>query len=230
MIIDKEGRVENRRRFLGRALFLASLSSLGLAASSCQAQETGRARSTSATVGGGCEGCDLIYEGMPRELGWQTAIASPSEPGERMEISGTIYQRDGKTPAPNVILYVYHTDAEGYYSPAPDTPERARRHGHLRGWMKTNERGQYRFTSIRPAPYPNAKDPAHIHPVIKEPDKNEYWIDEYVFEGDPRLTEEQRARNQNRGGSGVLRLTKTGDTWTGRRDITLGLNVPNYPA
>ncbi len=227
---DPQG-TENRRQFLARAFTLAALSSLAAMTTSCQAQQqTARPRSGRESVGGGCEGCDLIHESMPRELSWQTAIASASEPGEPMEISGIIYQRDGRTPAGGVILYVYHTDARGYYSPAPETPERARRHGHLRGWVKTNERGQYRFTSIRPAPYPDAQDPAHIHPIIKEPDKNEYWIDEYIFEDDPRLTERERSRRENRGGSGIIRLTKTEGVWKGRRDITLGLNVPNYPA
>lgn len=221
-------RSENRRQFLGRAFTFAALSSLVAFNTTCQAQSE-RARDAREPVGGGCDGCDLMYESMPEKLSWETAIASASEPGERMQMSGIIYKRDGKTPASGVILYVYHTDTQGYYSPAPETPERARRHGHLRGWIRTNERGEYRFDTIRPAPYPNAKAPAHIHPVIKEADKNEYYIDEYVFDDDPLLTDEQRSRHENRGGSGIIRLAKTGGVWTGRRNIILGLNVPNYP-
>ena len=128
---------------------------------------------------------------MPQQLDWQTTIASAAEPGERMEISGIIYQSDGKTPAANVILYVYHTDAtvDSIRPPAGAT-EGARRHGHLRGWMKTNQRGEYKFTSIRPAHYPNSRGPAHIHAIVKEADKNEYWIDEYLFDDDPALQRE----------------------------------------
>jgi protocatechuate 3,4-dioxygenase beta subunit len=166
---------------------------------------------------------------MPQQLSWQAAIASASEPGERMEISGIIYQLDGKNPAPNVILYVYHTDAKGYYSPAPDATKNDRRHGHLRGWLKTNRSGEYKFTTIKPAPYPNGDIPAHVHPIVKEPDKNEYYIDEYVFDDDPLLTQEKRSKLENRGGSGIISLAKRSDgVWTGTRNIILGLNIPNY--
>jgi protocatechuate 3,4-dioxygenase beta subunit len=179
-------------------------------------------------VGASCESCEGIYEGMPENLSWQTAIADTKEPGERMEISGLIYKPDGKTPAPDVILYVYHTDAKGLYSPAPGANGNARRHGHLRGWMKTNAKGEYKFTSVRPASYPESRNPQHIHPILKEPDTNEYWIDEYVFEDDPFVTKEHRANLRNAGGSGVIRLTKQKGVWIGKRDITLGLNVQNY--
>jgi len=104
-----------------------------------------------------------------------------------------------------------------------------KRHGHLRGWMKTNERGQYKFHTIRPAAYPNRRDPQHIHPTIKEPDKNEYYIDEYRFDDDPLLTKEQRAREEKRGVSGIIKLARNSKgIWVGQRDIVLGKNIPNY--
>ncbi len=179
-------------------------------------------------VGGGCDGCDLMFAGMPAKMSWETAIASDAEPGERLEISGVILRRDGKTPASGVILYCYHTDARGYYSPAPNQTD-ARRHGHLRGWMMTDATGRYRFRTIKPAPYPERGIPAHIHPTVKEPDKNEYYIDEYRFDDDPLLSAEERARVENRGGSGIIRLTKNANgVFVGSRDIVLGLNIPNY--
>ncbi len=179
-------------------------------------------------VGGGCDGCDLIYDGMPQQLKSETVLGGSGEPGEPMEISGTIFKLDGKTPAEGVILYVYHTNAKGLYEPAADQTE-ARKHGKLRGWMKTNEQGQYKFRSIRPAAYPNRRDPAHIHPIIKESDKNEYYIDEYLFDDDALLTAAERAKQEKRGGTGIIRLTKnTAGIWVGRRDIVLGKNIPNY--
>lgn len=179
-------------------------------------------------IGSGCEDCDLMYAGMPKELNWKTTIADAKEEGERMEISGTIYQKDGKTPAVGVILYVYHTDVKGEYTPST-AQLHGRRHGHLRGWMKTDAQGRYKFNSIRPAAYPNQRFAAHVHPIIKEPTKNEYWIDEYQFEGDSLLTQKDRANAQNRGGSGIINLTKNEKgVWIGKRDIVLGKNVPNY--
>lgn len=208
-------------------LFTVIVFSLVATGASCRAQT--KQLGPTAIVGGGCDRCSGIYDNMPQQMDWQTTIASAAEPGERMEITGVIYQVDGKTPAPNVILYVYHTDAKGLYSPVPDATGGARIHGHLRGWMKTNQRGEYKFTSIRPAHYPNARGPAHIHAIVKETDKNEYWIDEYLFDDDPALTREPRPRVENRGGAGIIHLTRNSDgTWVGRRDIILGLNIPNY--
>ncbi|MEW6131248.1 MAG: intradiol ring-cleavage dioxygenase [Acidobacteriota bacterium] len=220
-------RIASRRQFIKVASFAVPVfPSLLFGALKCNNSPLSVAQ-LQTKVGGGCDGCELIYEGMPKELHWQTKITPASEPGEPLEISGIIYQRDGKTPAPNVILYVYHTDAKGYYSPFPNqTP--GRRHGHLRGWMKTNAKGEYQFTSIRPAAYPNRPFPAHIHPIIKEPDKNEYWIDEYVFDDDPLLTKAERGKVHNRGGSGIMYLKKQNGVWVGKRDITLGLNIPDY--
>jgi len=179
-------------------------------------------------VGGGCDGCELMFEGMPKTLGWRTSIAGAGEAGQPLEMRGVVYRSDGRTPAPDVILYVYHTDATGHYSPAPGQTQ-GRRHGHLRGWMKTDREGRYEFWTIRPAPYPGHDVPAHIHPVVKEPGKNEYYLDEYVFDDDPLLTREKRARLENRGGSGIVAVSRDKKgVWIGRRDIVLGRNIPEY--
>lgn len=178
-------------------------------------------------VGGGCDGCELMYEQIPSTMSWKTIIAAAGEAGERMTIRGMIYSLDGK-PAPGVILYVYHTDSKGYYSPAPGQVA-AKRHGHLRGWMRTDENGRYQFTSIRPAPYPDRKIPAHIHAIVKEAGLTEYYIDEYLFDDDPLVTGKEKANQENRGGQGIVHLVRNSQgEWTGTRDITLGLNVPDY--
>jgi protocatechuate 3,4-dioxygenase beta subunit len=175
-----------------------------------------------------CEDCELIYEGMPTTITSETKIAGPDEPGEPLVITGTIFKRDGKTPAAGVILYVYHTDNTGKYSPAPKQVN-AKRHGHLRGWIKTGADGKYKFTSIRPASYPNSDAPQHIHPIIKEPGVSHYWISEYLFDDDPNLTEEVKSKEQKRGGDGIIHLVKDDrGVWVGKRDVILGMNVPNY--
>ncbi|MBL7842228.1 MAG: intradiol ring-cleavage dioxygenase [Cyclobacteriaceae bacterium] len=184
--------------------------------------------STEKQVGGGCEDCDLMFAGIPANLSWKTKIASEDEPGEPMIISGVIYKNDGKTPAPGVILYIYHTDDKGLYSPAPKQTQ-ARRHGHLRGWMKTDEQGRYEFKTIRPASYPNSRNAQHIHPIIKEPGLSYYWIDDYLFEDDPLLSDGDKAMQREHGGPGIIKLVKTPEgVWKGKRDITLGLNIPGY--
>jgi protocatechuate 3,4-dioxygenase beta subunit len=210
---------------MNRSLLLVATFVLGMASTGCAAE----APRPSKTVGGGCDGCELMFEGMPKAPGWRTTIPGKGEPGEPMEMSGVIYQKDGRTPARGVILYVYHTDATGHYSPAPGQTL-GRRHGRLRGWMTTDPRGRYEFRTIRPAPYPSGDNPAHVHVVVKEPDKNEYYLDEYVFADDPLLTAERRGKLENRGGSGIVAVSRNQDgVWTGRRDIILGRNIPDYP-
>lgn len=218
---------ENRRKFISNAfMFSLSLPSLVSLSKSCLAQ-SGQHKPV-VLIGGGCDGCDIIYEGMPDRLTNIANITSSSEPGERMDINGVIYQVDGKTPAKDVILYVYHTDATGYYSKSANQLE-GRRHGRLRSWLKTNSNGEYKFATIKPAPYPGREIPSHIHPVIKEPGKNEYYIDEYVFDNDPLLTRKERDKCENRGGSGIMHMSKNkSGLWTGTRNIILGRNIPSY--
>jgi protocatechuate 3,4-dioxygenase beta subunit len=179
-------------------------------------------------IGGRCESCELMYEGMPAKLQWSDTLPGWNEAGQKIEIAGTIFKSDGRTPAKDVILYLYHTDSKGYYSRAPDQ-KIGLRHGRIRGWVKTNDSGQYRFYTNKPAPYPGEKIPAHIHVILKEPGKNEYYIDEIEFEDDPFLTKEERTRYENRGGPGIIKLIDAEDqVFHGRRDIILGLNIPDY--
>ena len=169
-----------------------------------------------------CEGCEAIREHSFDNLSWSTRIPPAGEPGDPLVLTGVVYQTDGKTPAPGVIVYAYHTNTGGVYPTRGDEQGWGRRHGYLRGWAKTNERGEYRFETIRPGGYPGRTDPAHIHMIVKEPDRQEYWIDEVVFEDDPRVTDRYRTAQQNRGGNGVIRLSRDqSGGWSGRRDIIL---------
>jgi protocatechuate 3,4-dioxygenase, beta subunit len=94
--------------------------------------------------------------------------------------------------------------------------------------VKTNSDGFYRFYTLRPVAYPGRRDPQHIHVTIKEPGINEYWIDEYLFEDDPLLTKKPDEKTA-RGGNGVVKIESSGGIGKAKRDIILGLNVPDYP-
>ncbi len=182
-------------------------------------------------IGGGCEGCEAIYESrVPFELMTPVdTLPDFNEKGPKLEISGIVYQRDGKTPAKNVVLYVYHTDQTGHYTPGPNAKGWEKRNGRIRGWIKTDKNGFYRFYTLKPAAYPNTNIPAHIHIVVKEPDKNEYWIDEYLFEGDPFLTDSEKGRQEKRGGNGIISLEDMNGMLHGKRNVFLGVNIPDYP-
>jgi len=181
-------------------------------------------------VGGGCDGCEIMFVGMPTNIKSVDTSVGWTENGQKLLVTGTAFKIDGKTPAPNVIIYYWQTDNKGYYSPKNGMDEKAKRHGHIRGWVKTDENGKYSIYTIRPAPYPNENISAHIHTSIKEPNiNNEYYIDEFVFDDDKLLTGTKRKALENRGGSGILRVLISGDLQIAEHNIILGLNIPNYP-
>lgn len=177
-------------------------------------------------VGGPCEGCEALleYAGKLNAIdtlpGFMTA-----EP--KLKITGVVYQNDGISPASEVILYIYQTNQEGVY---PATGQGwGRRHGKHRGWVKTEKDGRYTFYTFKPAAYPNRRDPAHIHLTVKEPDTNPYYLDDYLFEGDPYLSKSAANELRKRGGSGLTKLeSPVNGTYTIERDIILGLNIPEY--
>jgi protocatechuate 3,4-dioxygenase beta subunit len=181
-------------------------------------------------VGGGCDGCEIMFVGMPKNIKAVDTSAGFSEEGQKLLVTGTVYKLDGKTPASNVIIYYWQTDNNGYYSPKPEMDEKAKRHGHIRGWVKTDENGKYSIYTIKPSPYPNDNIPAHIHTSIKEPNiENEYYIDEFVFDDDKLLNTEKRKALENRGGSGILRVLISNNLQVAEHNIILGLNIPDYP-
>lgn len=136
---------------------------------------------------------------------------------------------NGQT-APNIIVYYWQTDNNGYYAPATDQDPRTKRHGHIRGWIKTDNDGRYTLYTIRPAPYPKEDMPAHIHLSIKEPGiSNEYYIDEIVFDDDKLLTAAKRSNMENRGGSGILKVAVKDGRQIANHSFVTGKNIPNYP-
>lgn len=182
-------------------------------------------------IGGNCEGCEAIHESpIPFEkLSAVATLPDFNETGPKIEISGIIYKADGRTPAKDVVLYVYHTDQKGKYSTNGNETGWGKRHGYIRAWIKTDQNGFYKFYTLVPASYPNSKSPKHIHPTIKETDKNEYWIDEFLFDDDPYLPKEEKNKLNPRGGSGVLKTYVKEGMLRATRNIILGLNVPAYP-
>jgi protocatechuate 3,4-dioxygenase, beta subunit len=205
---------------------LCSLAFLSISMS-MQAQTKARPK-----VGGPCEGCNLLFLGIPKAMNSvDTSAAWDEKGGNKILIKGIVYQQDGKTPASNVVVYYYHTDTKGNYTPNASVPKGAERHGYLRGWVKSDQNGHYAIYTIRPASYPGTDILAHIHVTIKEPKlKEPYYIDEFLFDDDPFMTPERREGHKNRGGNGILKLVKNGNgLWVAKHDIILGLNIPNYP-
>ena len=124
---------------------------------------------------------------------WRISIAGPDETGDRLIVSGRVFGTDGKTPAPGLVLYVYQTDHTGLYSARRGDPPR------LRGWMKTDAQGRYEYSTVRPAPYPNARIPAHVHTQLWGAGVAPQWNTELLFADDPRVSETERRESAQAG-------------------------------
>jgi protocatechuate 3,4-dioxygenase beta subunit len=169
-----------------------------------------------------CEGCEAVAERDAGSLPSTLRLASLDEPGERMLLSGRVMSTDGSRPVGGVVIYAHHTNAQGHYANGTPETEWSRRHGRLRGWVRTDAEGRYAFDTIKPAPYPDNTEPAHVHLFIKEVDHPPYYLDDVVFEGEIGVTPAYRARQGLRGGDGVIRLSRDPDgRWLARRDIRL---------
>lgn len=179
--------------------------------------------------GGPCEGCEAIFEYGDRTITSELTLPDFNDEALKIKVTGTVYQPDGKTPAENVILYLYHTNQEGVYENKYNASNWESRHGYIRGWVKTNVNGKFTFYTLKPGSYPNGTEPAHIHITVLEPECKYYWLNSYHFAGDQLLTDDELNPVSPRGGSsGLLNLKQEGDLWVGTRDIILGKNVPGY--
>ncbi len=189
----------NRRTFLRRASSSAltlPLIGLGLV------ELTSCARATGNTAGS-----------------WRTSICSDKEPGEPLIVSGTIYAPDGRTPIEGITLSVYQTDATGVYTTSGGNNRLTRIHGA----MRSNAEGKYEFRTIKPGSYPGSSNPAHIHAYISGPGYPEYGIDEFLFDDDGFVKDDEKRKAAGQGSfSPVLKLTRGSDgILRGLRDIKL---------
>ena len=119
------------------------------------------------------------------------SLISKDEPGDRLNVSGTVRDSAGK-PVAGAVLSVFHTDTNGHYTRVRVMNEPNAR---LFGFLKTDSAGHFEFNTIRPGGYPGApgregeewRIPQHIH--IQET-AAVYQVRNFqmVFEDDPRMT------------------------------------------
>lgn len=188
----------------------------------------GQNNSPDKIVGGPCEGCEAIFEYGKKRVTAIDTLPLFLETEPKLKITGQVFQNDGKSPASEVLVYIYHTNREGIYQTTGDENGWAKRHGFIRGWVKTDSEGKYTFYTFRPAAYPSRDEPEHIHITVKESGKSEYYLDEFVFADDPLLTNERKINLENRGGTGIVKPTIENGMLTIHRDLILGKNIPGY--
>lgn len=161
------------------------------------------------------------FNNMPSNITNKLTITKRGEPGEPLEISGRIFQKDGKTPYAGIVIYAYQTDSDGYYSKTGNEKGVQKWHGRLHGWCKTDKKGQYQIQTIRPGQYPNGNIPAHIHAVLRLPNGEAFYINDFVFKDDKFVTSHYIRSLRETGGNGIVDLKRSQAGWTGTRDIVL---------
>ncbi|MDO8550680.1 MAG: hypothetical protein Q7S39_11100 [Ignavibacteria bacterium] len=144
---------------------------------------------------------------------WKTIITDENVKGDRMVVTGTVYETDGKTPTEGITVYVYHTGANGVYGKDDDL---------LDGTMITNSKGLYEYHTIKPGAYPEGSNPAHVHYKITGKGYPEQWF-ELRFNGDKYLKESDYKKEEGKGSfSQIQKLEKGKDGVLGcRMDIKL---------
>lgn len=115
-------------------------------------------------------------------------LAPDGEPGQPLTIGGVVVAADGN-PVSGASLYVYQTDHEGYYGVKPASDNRNPR---LKLFLRSDARGAWSFSTIKPGSYPNSRVPPHIHFEISAQGRAPK-IFEIVFEGDPFVTPAMRS-------------------------------------
>jgi protocatechuate 3,4-dioxygenase, beta subunit len=139
-------------------------------------------------------------------LAARSRIAPVTEPGIPLVIEGQVVAPDGVTPEEGAVVFAYHTGNDGLYSSA-DRPGHPWR---LQGWAKTDAEGRFEFRTIRPAPYPNRKVPAHVHLTIETSAFGRQWSG-LQFADDPLVTVADREASTAAGRfGGVLNVTRDG--------------------
>ena len=143
-------------------------------------------------------------------------LTPPDEPGDQLIISGIVRNTDGE-PVAGARVFVFQTDAGGYYSPSDVKTRRMdEANSRLFGTMVTGADGRYEFFTVRPGGYPfPRKDipvsdplrfiPAHIHFEVSAAGLSMRRF-QLVFEGDPRMTQEWH-RWANRENNPVMKIT-----------------------
>lgn len=137
---------------------------------------------------------------------FRTVLASPSEPGEPLVISGRVLAGDGCSPLADAIVDAWHANAQGEYYNVGNQRRDPPAEYQLRGRVRTSRDGEYRFETILPGTYSLGAStrPRHVHFVVSHPAAAEL-VTQMYFAGDPHLEHDGLAKES-------LVVEKSGDS------------------
>lgn len=160
---------------------------------------------------------------------FETKLAGPNEPGERLIISGKVYSSDCRSYLPNTLIEVWQANNAGRYDTDKPGNFTERVDFHLRGMMLTDQRGNYEFETIMPGRYPippnvpglekfgGVMRPAHIHFRVSEL-MHVPLTTQLYFKGDPNIAKDPWAASKP---SMAIDLKQDGKFLHGNLDFVL---------
>lgn len=110
---------------------------------------------------------------------FRSDLATGTVVSQRLEVSGRVVACDCETPLVGALVDIWQANESGVYDNAGYV---------LRGRMKTDADGGYRYTSVLPGAYLNGSQyrPKHIHYKVSHPNAAGL-VTQLYFEGDPYL-------------------------------------------
>ena len=160
---------------------------------------------------------------------FQSRLAGPDEPGERLMLTGTVFSSDCQTPVPGALIEVWQANNAGAYDTIKPGNFTEASTFHLRGMLYTNEKGRYEIETIVPGRYPIPPNlpglekyagltrPAHIHFRVME-SLHVPVTTQLYFKGDPFLANDPWAGHKQ---SLAIDLKQDGKLRRGVFDIVL---------
>lgn len=139
--------------------------------------------------------------------------------GNKLKISGIVYDSDGVTPASNVIISIEQADERGDFDLRETNGES---YLHNRGFIKTDSDGAYTFYTYIPGNDRRFNLPQQLFAKVKEPNDPPYEIASFLFDEDPLLTKLCRKRIAKKGDpSRILKPTLVDGVYVVQKDIVL---------
>ena len=161
---------------------------------------------------------------------FQTKLAGPNEPGERLVVSGKVYTADCRGRLPNALVEVWQANQSGQYDTNRPGDFTERVDFHLRGMMLTDQEGNYEFETVMPGQLPGAAKPSRVGKV-RRPDATSAHpfscslkslhvplTTQLYFKGDPHIAKGSWA---SRKPSMAIGLKQDGKLLRGNFDIVL---------
>jgi hypothetical protein len=165
------------------------------------------------------ENYNPIYDRSEALLSNTDTIPDYSTKTNKLKLTGTIYMSDGVTPASDVVLFIEQANEDGDFELRKIGDNRYVFH---RIWVKTGADGNYIIYTFIPGNDRRYNQLQQIFPIVKEPLKQEYQLETFLFDEDPLLTKRCRKRIKKKSDvTRILKLKQADGIFVAQRDIIL---------